>query len=574
MADTTFVNGTVIEPSWLNDINDTNYTTIPAILNDIGGLGGLSNTSDVADGDALIGVKRTETGAASRTQHQKNLDVVNAKDFGAANSETQANNKTALQAAITAIGGGNGGVIVVDYDIDYGLKTRTPSTWPDFTGITKPIIILDYSKGATQEPSVYPTAYDGAMYRVWSHTPQTTSPGQHDGNTQWLRAAWAPAYCISNDMRVAAVGDPSRTSFDNRRAHYATMVDGEASWQVGNGTLAGASYTDEELSNFVIEKFAMTGDTLGGFVPYLVERKTGNISYGGGRNVPSAHHHFESVTGSPALNIGMFESKSTTCSVTLRNSNGSGDDVELRNVSGSLRLHITSQGDALTVAKSNRYIGVGDDAPSYRFDLVESRASNYVERVRNTSTADGSIVRWEASSSAGTGWNFLNAYSGGTSDVEFQLNGSGTGYCDGSWTGGGADYAEFFEWADGNPGNEDRRGFSVALVGDKIKKAEPGDDVIGVISGNPSVVGDAAWNKWDGKYLRDEFGSYVLNEKGERVLNPAFDPEAPYIPRSERPEWACVGLLGKLRVRRGQPVGSGWKKMRDVSATVELWFVR
>lgn len=525
-------------------------------------------------GAALVGYQPSGTGAVATTAQSKMRQIVNAKDYGAAAGNTNAANKTALQAAITAVDAAGGGQIVVDYDINYGVKTRTPSTWPDFTGITKPIIILDYSRGDTQSPNVYPTAYDGAMYRVWTATPQTTSPGQHDGNTQWLRAAWAPAFCISNDMNLAAVGGPSRTAQDNRRAYYATMVDGEANWQWGNGNLAGAGYTDEELSNFIIQKYPMAGDTLGAYTPYQVERKTGNVSYGGGRSIPGAHHHFEAVTGSPALNIAMFESKGVTSGVTLRNSNGSGDDVAFKNVEGSLRLNIPALGDALVVAKATRYIGVGDAAPSYRFDLVESRVTDYVERIRNTSTTNGSIARWESSSVAGSGWNFLNAYSGGTADVEFQLNGNGSGYCDGAWNGGGADYAEYFEWADGNPDNEDRRGFAVALSGSKIQKAVLGDTIIGVISGNPSVVGDAAWNKWAGKYQRDEFGSYVFDVDGHRVLNPDYNPDAEYTPRSQRPEWGCVGLMGKLRILKGQPVDGRWLKMRDISEHVEEWLIR
>jgi hypothetical protein len=270
----------------------------------------------------------------------------------------------------------------------------------------------------------------------------------------------------------------------------------------------------------------------------------------------------------------MFESKSITSAVTLRNSNGSGDDVEFKNVEGSLRLNIPALGDALVVAKATRYIGVGDAEPSYRFDLVESRVTDYVERIRNTSTTNGSIARWESSSSAGSGWNFLNAYSGGTADVEFQLNGNGSGYCDGAWNGGGADYAEYFEWADGNPDNEDRRGFAVALSGSKIQKAVLGDTIIGVISGNPSVVGDAAWNKWAGKYQCDEFGSYVFDVDGHRVLNPDYNPDAEYTPRSQRPEWGCVGLMGKLRILKGQPVDGRWLKMRDISTHVEEWLIR
>jgi hypothetical protein len=102
--------------------------------------------------------------------------------------------------------------------------------------------------------------------------------------------------------------------------------------------------------------------------------------------------------------------------------------------------------------------------------------------------------------SASSAYSIFTGWSGnGTtpfSDMEFNLRGDGQAYADGSWNGGGADYAEYFEWLDGNPDNEDRRGYSVSLVGNKIKIAEKGDNIIGVISSNPSIVGDAAWNKW------------------------------------------------------------------------------
>jgi hypothetical protein len=180
----------------------------------------------------------------------------------------------------------------------------------------------------------------------------------------------------------------------------------------------------------------------------------------------------------------------------------------------------------------------------------------------------------------------LSAYSDNGGDREFNLQGDGNGYCDGAWTGGGADYAEYFEWSDGNPDEEDRRGIAVVLDGDKIRPAAAGEDPIGVISGNPSVVGDAAWNKWSGKYLRDDYGTYIQEDyevededgntviQQRRKLNPAYDPNQEYTPREQRPEWDCVGLMGKLRIRKGQPTGSRWIKMRDISDFVEEWLVR
>lgn len=351
----TFTTGTTITSEWLNGVND--YV----------------NELDPADHSAAnVTYDPPFTNAVATTVENKLSQTVSVKDFGALPTNTTSQNKTALQAAITAVNNNGGGQIIVDYNINYGVKTRTPSTWPNFTGVTVPIVILDYSEGDTQLPDVYPTAYDGMQCRVWTYTPQTTSPGNHDGNTQWLRANWAPAYCISNDMNLAAVGDPSRTASDNRRAYYATMVDGEASWQLGNGTLAGASLTDEELSNFVIEKFAMTGDTLGGYVPYLVERKTGNISYGGGRNIPQAHHHFEAVTGSPSNYIALFEEPSTTSRVAIRNSNGSTQDVIFKNVSGSMVVQSASAGDAVNVNGTTRRVTIYKALQQSKVDITYS----------------------------------------------------------------------------------------------------------------------------------------------------------------------------------------------------------
>ena len=195
--------------------------------------------------------------------------------------------------------------------------------------------------------------------------------------------------------------------------------------------------------------------------------------------------------------------------------------------------------------------------------------------VTNTNASFASTGIFTAiSRAANSVYDLLAGYSSGASDAEFRARGDGNTFCDGAFTGGGADYAEYFEWSDSNHDKEDRRGISVVLDGDKIREAQTGEDPIGVISGNPSVVGDAAWNKWSGKYLRDEFGSYLLDENGDRQLNSAFDPDAEYIPREQRPEWDCVGLMGKLRIRKGQVTSSRWIKMRDISDSVEEWLVR
>ena len=224
-----------------------------------------------------------------------------------------------------------------------------------------------------------------------------------------------------------------------------------------------------------------------------------------------------------------------------------------------------------------------------------------------------SVIDASADRTASTAFSLVRLYSNAFGDTEFNFRGDGNGFCDGSFTGGGADYAEYFEWEDGNPGSEDRRGMSVCLVGNKIVLAHtPGDpiEIIGVVSANPTVVGDAEWNKWKDKYLRDDLGSYIfedyevvewvtLNEQGEettetaaletvatlpkdakitvqqrRKLNPEWDPNREYVPREQRKEWSPIGLMGKLRLRKGQPVNPNWIKLRDISENVEEWLIK
>lgn len=140
----------------------------------------------------------------------------------------------------------------------------------------------------------------------------------------------------------------------------------------------------------------------------------------------------------------------------------------------------------------------------------------------------------------------------------------------GTMSSAGADYAEFFEWKDGNPEAEDRVGYIVALDGDKLTFANEGDYILGVVSGTATVLGDnPEWN-WAKRWVTDDFGRIQYEDKvihheaeernGETipawdetikapVVNPDYDPDQKYIKRADRPEWSAVGMMGKLYVR-------------------------
>lgn len=145
----------------------------------------------------------------------------------------------------------------------------------------------------------------------------------------------------------------------------------------------------------------------------------------------------------------------------------------------------------------------------------------------------------------------------------------GDGACKGATFFGstGADYPENYEWLDGNPNNEDRRGLFVTLDGEKIRLANAEDDyILGVISAMGGFVGNSPM-EWHDKYIKDVFGARIQEEvtipesvdeiTGEvtpehtavqYVINPEYDPEREYITREARPEWAWVGLVGQIVV--------------------------
>ena len=179
------------------------------------------------------------------------------------------------------------------------------------------------------------------------------------------------------------------------------------------------------------------------------------------------------------------------------------------------------------------------------------------------------------------------------------------------------DYAEYFEWEDGNLEDEDRRGYSVVLGNEgKIKKATHEDDskdIIGVVSGTSGIIGDAACYDWQGKYEIDEWGTRITDEvyqltwsevledgkkknysyDEDRVpddvtvpeegvskrlhhryrITQEYDESQEYIPRDKRKEWCPVGLLGKVRVRDDCPKNTNWRYLKTIAGK-ELWLIR
>ena len=188
----------------------------------------------------------------------------------------------------------------------------------------------------------------------------------------------------------------------------------------------------------------------------------------------------------------------------------------------------------------------------------------------------------DSGTSTGTAFVIGNGTSSTASNA-FRVTGKGATYAKEAYNATGADYAEYAEWADGNPNNEDRRGYFVTFDEDKpamIRKANEGDWVLGVVSGNPCIIGNSD-ECWRGQYVYDEFGgivyedveeTYTDEETGEEKtriinqykLNPEYDASKEYIHRENRQEWDAVGWIGVLSVRDdGTCTPAGYCKVAD-----------
>jgi len=222
-------------------------------------------------------------------------------------------------------------------------------------------------------------------------------------------------------------------------------------------------------------------------------------------------------------------------------------------------------------------------------------SANGISMFNTASAMTQDMIRLAVPNTAGaSAYNFISCKNS-VGNV-FRVSGLGATYGVGAFNTSGADYAEMFEWEDGNAFEEDRRGRTVVLGNNgTIHIASPLDnptDVFGVVSVNPSVLGDTMWNEWSGRFLRDKFGAKLSNtvyflvsvsDENERIRcgindtapdgyekvissefieNPKFDPKIHYISREDRPEWGAIGLLGKLRVLPGEIVNPNWKLLK------------
>ncbi|AGE49388.1 Chlorovirus glycoprotein repeat domain-containing protein [Acanthocystis turfacea Chlorella virus Can0610SP] len=294
--------------------------------------------------------------------------------------------------------------------------------------------------------------------------------------------------------------------------------------------------------------------------------------------------------------------------------NASGSDVFRVNAGGNVSANaitllgniITTNDTAITLSGTAAILSFVNLGSGADLGNVSNQGWNFRNPTATTCTAQivstntgytSDILRTESARSTSFGsYNHIVCTGAGSGNV-FRVQGNGRTYTLGGTVTTGADYAEMFQW-DKVP-SEDTRGKTVVLTGKYIRLSTPEDDpldIFGIVSTMPSVVGDAHWSYWKDKYRNDKFGNQILEpvqyvsniaDDTDRVvydgtsvvpdgyeiitektpiLNPAFNPSLQYIPRESRPEWAPIGLVGKLRVLPGQVVNPSWRLIRTIDA--------
>jgi hypothetical protein len=347
------------------------------------GIGQLASAA--ADGgSALVAFDIDQAGTAGTVAARLGEDI-SVTDYGASAASSNAVNKAALQAAITAIDAAGGGTVRVPRRINYGYIVTDRTTWPSFAGTTNDIVVVDYGPGFSYSSP----ARDGMQVRYFSNTPQTTPVGQHDGNGHALKSNWAPYYWVDNTADYTG----ARAATDNRRASFYTAVNGRAVWMMGQGTLESNTATDAQMSNWHLRLFGTTfGLPFNDIDAVIVDATTGGWWFNTDSNTSDAAYHFKQRT--LGYYAGVFEGLTTTPDLVIRNSAGTGQDVAIRNSAGDLALRVVGIGDALTVTRANRRVSTAAafvpkaNAVTYSASMsIDADTGNVFLIVPNNSTA-------------------------------------------------------------------------------------------------------------------------------------------------------------------------------------------
>ena len=308
---------------------------------------------------------------------------------------------------------------------------------------------------------------------------------------------------------------------------------------------------------------------------------SGNYSHAEGRRAKALgmYAHAEGQSTTASANNSHAEGQNTTASGVCSHAEGFNTTASGREAHAE-GINTTASGE-YSHAEGCETIASGYYSHAEGFNTTASGSYSHAEGFNTTASGEYSHAGGQYTKASASGQFVIGQYNvQNTSSSSIFIIGYGrsdtsranvfratnTATYGKTYNSSGADYAEYFEWEDENVNNEDRIGRFVTLNEDKIKLASSKDNfILGVISGDPSIIGNSHDDQWYNMYETDIYGRPIFEEKkleeivdenGEtlqeekieivRKINPNYDYKLKYIPRSERPEWDAVGMMGKL----------------------------
>ena len=315
-------------------------------------------------------------------------------------------------------------------------------------------------------------------------------------------------------------------------------------------------------------------DTVPDLTPYALKSKYGDTGINIGRKANTTAGRYSTAEGYNTTASGVAshaEGQNTTASGNYSHAEGNG--ITASGADSHAEGYSTTASGADSHAEGVVTTASGECSHAEGYSTTASCNNSHASGHFNADMVTGGTER----NTVGTAFVIGNGTSGTVKSNAFSVMFDGTVKAKSTITASTtADYAEFFEWLDGNPNEEDRVGYFVTMDGDKIKIANSDDGyILGVVSGEPFVLGNGDCDTWNGMFLHDEFRRTVyepapkieeiLDDEGNPTgefeeiegefegtrpkLNPKYDHTQTYISRFDRPEWAPVGMLGVLAVR-------------------------
>lgn len=221
---------------------------------------------------------------------------------------------------------------------------------------------------------------------------------------------------------------------------------------------------------------------------------------------------------------------------------------------------LATTGNSRAYSPRSFVLGSGMSSKAYgsRSGIINSLSSETDKEAHTQTVFNSRNVKSPGSYRVVAGYSSTGSPS--TSNIKVDLNTlQGNLNLAGKLTQNNADIAELFESQSGQP---IELGTIVTLDGDKIRKAQPNDEPIGVISGTAALVANDKTYHHKDRYLQNEYGmtltkrvqrefedvdgNPVFEWRDEPIENPNYNEDLPYVSRSERPEWNTVGLIGQI----------------------------